>query len=260
MLSWLIWPNLKHPIQSHSFARPYVRCDRGYKTAGKEEESQKSRSDRRAYPDDGIAYRKKGNLVANAVSRTQSQMACVAAPNSKPVLRRKREIEERDQCGNSSETSQPYRTLGSMHSTLHLKIIKFKKEKDGRSTKRRIKLPRRRFENTKLHLLPLVKYHFRGASANAGDDDDSEDEDSRRNHQHPDEDIGKAHIDPLDEIRIAHARRNGAYLGSGKHIPVHSAEFVQLQHCLLEGSRRVKGVKAGHSSTMYLSPRTVSHR
>lgn len=48
-----------------------------------EDEAQKSRNDRKAYPDAGVDYRKKGNLVSNAVARTTGEMASVEPPDSK---------------------------------------------------------------------------------------------------------------------------------------------------------------------------------
>ena len=104
----------------------------------------KKRNDRKSYPDDGISYRKKGNLVTNTTARNSSLMGMHNGPGAIPTIRRQREIKDRDQCGNASETSQPYKTLGSMHPVLHLKVVKYSQDKKTGKNKRRIRLPRRR--------------------------------------------------------------------------------------------------------------------
>jgi hypothetical protein len=107
------------------------------------EETRKDRNDKTAYGLD--PYRKRGNVVGRAVARTTSAMLCVDEPTSKPALQRQREIAERDMSGNASEPSQPYRPLGSMHSPLNLKIVKYiHNKKEGKLLKKRIRLPRRR--------------------------------------------------------------------------------------------------------------------
>ena len=105
----------------------------------------KNRNDRKSYPDEGVPFRKKGNLTNNVVARSDGLMTVAEGPTAPRTLRRQREIQDRDQCGNSSETSQPYKTLGSMHPVLHLKVVKYvNKKAEGKPQKRRIRLQRRR--------------------------------------------------------------------------------------------------------------------
>jgi hypothetical protein len=77
----------------------------------------------------------------------------------------------------------------------------------------------------------------RGAASNT-DDDSDEDEETRKQQEQKDKDKDKDKANPLETILFDHARKYGAYLGGGRHLPVHSEEFNELRRIALDGYRR----------------------
>ena len=76
----------------------------------------------------------------------------------------------------------------------------------------------------------------RGAASNT--DDDSDEDEETRKQQEKDKDKDQDKADPLETILSDHARKYGAYLGGGRHLPVHSEEFNELRRIALDGYRR----------------------